>query len=177
MRTEKAVILLFYFVVIVIVLLVAASCNPVKRVLKDPAKVEIVGREWEKSNPCINDTIVQTESDTVTVTETVEVPGYSVVINDTVYKILPGRVQTKTVTIRDTVIKNVTDNRRLNIALDSVNYYKGLSIQRQAQIDEVTGQRDQERKRGNKWVLYFWILVAVAAGSHYLRSKLKLFGL
>lgn len=156
------------------------SCNPtkkaIKRVLADPEAKEQVGREWEKQNPCTNDTITKTESDTVTVTETVEVPGYSEVRNDTTYIYLPGKVVSKTVTIRDTVYNTVTDNRRLKIANDSVAYYKGLSIQRQAQIDELNAELSEAKKSRNKAWLYFWILVAIAAGSHYLRSKLKIFG-
>lgn len=160
-------------------IILLAGCMSIKKatkkVLADPAAKEIVGREWEKSNPCTADTITQTLSDTLINTDTVILPGSTVTINDTVYKFLPGKVITRTVTIRDTFHSYVVDTRRLKLAYDSMRYYYGVMVQRQGQIDELKGEVKHANQSRNKAWLYFWVLLAIAAGSHYLRSKLKLF--
>jgi len=71
----------------------------------------------------------------------------------------------------DTAKIRLSDLRRLNIALDSMNYYKGLSIQNKAKYDAQVIETAEEHKRGNKWILYFWMAVATIIGSHILRSK------
>ena len=150
------------------------GCNSVKQVLKDPAKVDIVGREWEKKNPCNNDTITVSNSDTTILldtlyniyTDTVIVEGATTTIIKQVPKIV-----TKTIKIRDTVNNYVVDNRRLNIALDSVNYYKGLSQQFKAKYEQQITETKEQRARGNKWRFYFILLCVATVLSHYLRSK------
>lgn len=150
------------------------SCNSVKQVLKDPAKVDKVGREWEKRNPCNNDTLTISKTDTIItldtlyniLTDTVIVDGKTTVI----IKRVPELV-TKIIKIRDTVNNYVVDNRRLYIALDSVNWYKGLSQQFKAKFEQQITETKAERKRGNKWFLFFLILCGATAASHYLRSK------
>ena len=150
------------------------GCNSVKQVLKDPAKVDIVGREWEKTNPCVVDSIVTVKSDTTILldtlyniyTDTVIVEGKTTTIIKQVPKIV-----TKTIKIRDTVNNYVVDNRRLNIALDSVNWYKGLTQQFKAKFEQQITETKEQRARGNKWRFYFILLCVATALSHYLRSK------
>jgi GTP1/Obg family GTP-binding protein len=150
------------------------GCNSVKQVLKDPAKVDIVGREWEKKNPCVVDSIVTIKSDTTILldtlyniyTDTVIVEGKTTTIIKQVPKIV-----TKTIKIRDTVNNYVVDNRRLNIALDSVNWYKGLTQQFKAKFEQQITETKEQRARANKWRFYFILLCVAIALSHYLRSK------
>lgn len=49
------------------------------------------------------------------------------------------------------------DTRRLGIAIDSMNYYKGLYTQKTAESGEYKKERNKSR-------LYLWILVAIIAG-------------
>lgn len=150
------------------------SCNPVKQVLKDPEKKDFVGREWEKDNPCVVDSIVTVKSDTLTkldtlyniLTDTIIVDGKE----KTIIKYIP-EIVVKTVTIRDSVKTDKSDLRRLNIALDSVNHYKGLSQQFKAKYEQQITETAAQRARGNKWILYFILLCVATALSHYLRSK------
>jgi hypothetical protein len=150
------------------------GCNSVKQVLKDPAKKEQVGREWEKDNPCNNDTITVSNSDTTILLDTLYNIYYDTVIVEgkttTIIKQVP-QVVTKTIKIRDTVNNYVVDNRRLNIALDSVNYYKGLTQQFKAKFEQQITETKEQRARANKWRFYFILLCVATALSHYLRSK------
>ena len=134
--------------------LLLAGCSAVKQVLKDPAKVEIVGREWEKKNPCANDSFVTFLSDTL-------------IKFDTTYKFKTDTFNqssvdsifiNKTIKIRDTFKVFVNDNRRLNIALDSVNHYKGLAAYNNAQFEAQCNQTKEEKHRANKWMIKFWLL-------------------
>jgi len=148
-------------IVMALILVVAMqSCNSVKRVLSDPAKTETVGREWEKINPCNNDTFVVSKADTTATTDTV----YSTIADTTildgketiVIKKVP-QIITRVVTIRDTIKSFVVDNRRLYIALDSVAYYKEFKGKFEQQILLTTIQHH----RATKWIIFFWLVVAV----------------
>jgi hypothetical protein len=150
------------------------GCNSVKQVLKNPAKKEQVGREWEKDNPCVVDSIVTVKSDTTYLldtlyniyTDTVIVEGKTTTIIKQVPKIVY-----KTIKIRDSVKTDKSDLRRLNIALDSVNWYKGLTQQFKAKFEQQITETKEQRARANKWRFYFILLCVATALSHYLRSK------
>jgi hypothetical protein len=141
----------------------------VNHVLAKPELKEKVGREWEKTNPCANDTITTslTKSDTVitrdtvtnTITEQVTVPGKPII--QTVYKTI-----TNTKVIHDSikVYNSVVDTRRARIAEDSANFYRGVIIQKEGQIvawkDEFKDMRGVKRK----WQWFSIILLIIIAG-------------
>jgi hypothetical protein len=103
-----------------ILLLALASCIGIKKatdkVMKDPAAKEKVGREWEKENPCVNDTV--TSVDTAYQLLFTEGAPDTVYVGDTVK-----------ITKRDTVkqrvevitTKTVEDTRRLRLARDTIS--------------------------------------------------------
>jgi hypothetical protein len=139
---------------LLIICLLLAGCSAVKKVLKDPAKVEIVGREWEKKNPCVNDSFVTLLSDTL-------------IKFDTTYKFKTDTFNqssvdsifiNKTIKIRDTFKVFVNDNRRLNIALDSINHYKGLATYYNAQFEQQINETKVQKQLKNKWMIKFWLL-------------------
>jgi hypothetical protein len=174
MSSKEKSILLFRFLVGGMLAGIFFSCNSVKQVLKDPAKVDIVGREWEKKNPCNNDTITVSNSDTTILLDTLYNIYYDTIFVDgktvTIVKQVP-QIVTKTVKIRDTVDNYIVDNRRLYIALDSVNWYKGLTQQFKAKFEQQITETKEQRARANKWRFYFILLCVATALSHYLRSK------
>ena len=157
------------------------SCNPVKQVLKDDAKLEKVGREWEKKNPCVNDTIIKTKSDTTIVldtlyniiTDTIREAGKEIII----IKKEPVRVE-KTLHIHDTVTNTVVDNRILGIALDSVNYFKGKAQYYKSQFDEQKKATAQAEKEKRRWKFKFWMLfiipVVLIVGYKLLKARFTL---
>jgi hypothetical protein len=138
----------------------------VKKVLEDPASKEKVGREWEKENPCANDsvqvfiagdTLLTTDTITNTITETVEVPGKSRV--NTVYKTI-----TNTRTIHDSIRVTVVDIRRARIAEDSANFYRGVIIQKEGQISASEKDYKSMRSSKRKWQWFSIILLIIIAG-------------
>jgi len=93
------------------------SCNPVKQVLKDKAKLDKVAEVVIESGYCANDTIIQTKSDTLITYDTLY--EHTEVIN-TLYKTDTLKIPftkkiTKTITIRDTIQKVVVDNARIKL--------------------------------------------------------------
>lgn len=46
------------YLIILLVIIISSSCNPVKKVLNDNKKFEIVAREVVKRGYCVNDTVV-----------------------------------------------------------------------------------------------------------------------
>lgn len=156
---------------IVILCLILAGCSSVKRVLKDPAKVEIVGREWEKKNPCTTDSFVKFISDTLVQVDTTIKYKFDTINNLQILKSIDTVLIKKTIRIKDTAKIYITDTRRLNIALDSINHYKGLSAYYKAQFEEQTAQTKQQKYRGNWWMIRFWLLFLAMLGLFYLYKK------
>ena len=58
MKKEEIKLLLTFLVLLALIIITGMSCNPVKRVLKDNKKFEIVAKEVVKRGYCINDTII-----------------------------------------------------------------------------------------------------------------------
>lgn len=156
---------------------VFAGCNSVKRVLKDDAKREKVGREWEKKNPCINDTVKLVKSDTIVTVDTVyNIVTDSIIVDGkttTIITKVPYSV-TKTIRIKDTINNYIVDNRRLNIALDSLAHYKNQLAFTKLLLEEQFKKTEEEKSRGDKWLTYFIILSILTVATHILRSKFKL---
>lgn len=102
---------------ILIIILILCSCNPVKQVLRDREKFDIVAKEIIKSGICVNDTVILSKSDTTTLVDTVN--NYFIdteIRNDTVFQTrVENKLVVKKVIIRDTIRKVVTDNARVNL--------------------------------------------------------------
>lgn len=148
-------------ILIVIALISVIACNSVKRVLKDKDKIEIVGREWEKVNPCVTDSFVSFISDTLIKIDTAYKYKLDTINSLQVIETVDTVFVNKVIRIKDTTKIRVTDLRRLNIALDSVNHYKGLTAYYKVQFNEQTAETKVQKSRGDKWKLYFWLLLII----------------
>jgi hypothetical protein len=149
---------------LLVICLLIAGCSAVKRVLKDPAKVEVVGREWEKKNPCVNDSFVAILSDTLIKFDTTYKFKFDTINKVDIVKVIDTVLINKTIKIRDTFKVFINDNRRLNIALDSVNHYKGKTAYYKVQLEEQTAQTKEQKYLKNKWMLKFWLLLLLMIG-------------
>ena len=140
-----------------LVLLCFSSCNPVKQVLKDKAKLDKVAEVVIRSGYCANDTSIIVKSDTLVQTDTITNTEMEVIVkDDTVFKtIFKDRVVKKTLTIRDTIQKIVLDNARIN-ALQSDN--RVLSMQ-------LEDSKHESRKR------LHWLLIALLVIIGYIFLK------
>ena len=158
---------------ILILCLLVAGCSAVKRVLKDPAKVEVVGREWEKKNPCVNDSFVQIVSDTLIKFDTTYKYKFDTISNIEIVKKVDSIFINKTIKIKDTFKVFINDNRRLNIAFDSVNHYKGLTAYYKVQFEEQTAQTKEQKHLKNKWIFRFWFLLIIIIAMYLLYLYVK----
>jgi hypothetical protein len=117
----------------VLILLIFVSCNPVRQVLKDPVKFEVVADEMIKRGYCLNDTIYQHSSDTIEVHDTTNmVLVDTTVINDTTY-LWETKFQTitKVRTIRDSIKSVVIDSAQVMVLrkqLASANVLKEAAV-------------------------------------------------
>jgi hypothetical protein len=148
-------------ILIVIALISVVACNAVKRVLKDKDKIEIVGREWEKTNGCTTDSFVSFISDTLIKIDTAYKYKLDTINSLQVIETVDTVFVNKVIRIKDTTKIRVTDLRRLNIALDSVSHYKGLTAYYKVQFNEQTAETKVQKNRGDKWKLYFWLLLII----------------
>lgn len=165
--------------------LLLASCNPVKKVLRDPAKTEVVGREWEKKNPCVNTVsqIIQGKEillhDTLTSDSLIQALNVQIdsLISTRCTEIVSGdRSKLKRdieAKLRkeckpehyyrvDTFFK--IDNRRLNILNDSLNFYRGIKQELKTQLKE-------QKKKTTKWRIFCLVLAAVIIIHCYLKIR------
>jgi hypothetical protein len=63
-----------YLLVVLGLTILTSSCSPIKRVLKDPKKTQVMADEIIRRGFCVNDTIIQTSTDTVIIDSIVYVP-------------------------------------------------------------------------------------------------------
>lgn len=161
-------------------LLSVAGCSSIEKatnkVLANPGAKEKVGREWEKANPCSNDTIIRVKRDTTETRDTSYLPGTVTTVNDTVFVQGGERVITRTITMHDTVRSFITDTRRLYIAEDSVRQYRVWLDTEKAETTRLNAEHNQIgamlKYAGlallKKW--WFWLLIAAGAGLLYLNK-------
>jgi hypothetical protein len=124
----------------VLILLVFVSCNPVKLVLKDPVKFEVVADEMIKRGYCLNDTVYQHSSDTLEVHDTTTmVLVDTTVINDTTY-LWETKFQTitKVRTIRDSIKAVVIDSAQVMVLRKQL---AAANVLKEAAVKDMKGLR------------------------------------
>jgi len=109
--------MLIAFISIIILLIIFGSCNPVKQVLGDNKKFEVVAAEVIKRGYCLNDTIYKNKTDTLEVHDTTTfVYVDTAVINDTTYLWeTKFHTITKVRIIRDSVKLVIVDSARIKV--------------------------------------------------------------
>ena len=118
-----------------LLLLGVISCNPVKQVLSDKAKLDQVAKEVVKMGYCANDTTIVVKSDTLIEMDTLTIideKPFIEIINDTVYvtKWKTNNI-TKTLTIHDTIKVVVVDNARVKLFQEEVKQWESKYIKQQ----------------------------------------------
>lgn len=103
--------------ILFVLLLWLVSCNPVKQVINDKAKLDKVAEEVIRQGYCANDTTIIVKSDTIVKTDSlIEIYSDTTIVNDTAYVTLwETKNFYKTLTIHDTVRSVVVDNSRVKI--------------------------------------------------------------
>jgi hypothetical protein len=138
-------------------LILSLGCNTIRKaerkVLNNLESSERVFRELEKTRPCVNDTTLITKYDTTLLIDTItNYTRDTITIDGKEYITIFEEPKTivKTVKVHEVKTGYIIDTRRLNLAIDSVRYYKV-----NAQINKETS---------NKWMWKFWGLLGVLIG-------------
>lgn len=170
-----------------LLLIILPACNPVKQVLKDKKKLDIVAIEVIRQGYCVNDTVVETRIDTlyqsdssavnyIKVTQPIDTTfadGAQLVIDSSGHVTVscPVKVQyktvTKTETIRDKSLENIL---KKDIAkLDSIKKDLEFTVRERNILIEETQQ--QLKKSERKFKLFLFALFAVVAAGAYLKVR------
>ena len=163
------------------------ACNPVKQVLKDKKKLDVVAIEVIRQGYCVNDTVVETRIDTlyqsdssavnyIKVTQPIDTTfadGAQLVIDSSGHVTVscPVKVQyktvTKTETIRDKSLENIL---KKDIAkLDSIKQDLEFTVRERNILIEETQQ--QLKKSERKFKLFLFALFVVVAAGAYLKVR------
>ena len=128
---------------VLLALLILSSCNPIKKVLNDPAKFAVIKDTVLARGYCVNDTSFVYISDTLEVTDTLyEVMTDTLVINDSlVFWDTKYKTILKTRTIRDSIKSFIVDSARVMVLR------KELNIER---------EKAKENKSWRK--MFFWAI-------------------
>jgi len=167
--------------------IILPACNPVKQVLKDKKKLDIVAIEVIRQGYCINDTVVETRIDTLYQSDSSAINSITLYKEiDTIFTdgttlridsagILsigcPVKVQyktvTKTETIRDKSLENIL---KKDIAkLDSIKQDLEFTVRERNILIEETQQKLKQSER--KFKLFLFALFAVVAAGAYLKVR------
>lgn len=113
-------------IVLIITAIVAFSCNPVKQIMRDQAKFNLIKDEVVRQGLCANDTTIITASDTlIQYDTTIQKETDILTIGDTVYVTKwQTRDIVKKLTIRDTIKSVVVDNARIQVLQADFNKMK-----------------------------------------------------
>lgn len=170
-----------------LLLIILPACNPVKQVLKDKSKLDIVAIEVIRQGYCVNDTVVETRIDTlyqsdssavnyIKVTQSIDTTfadGAQLVIDSSGHVTVscPVKIQyrtvTKTETIRDRSLENIL---KKDIAkLDSIKQDLEFTVRERNILIEETQQ--QLKKSERKFKLFLFALFAVVAAGAYLKVR------
>lgn len=140
-------------------LILLIGCNPVKQVLRDKAKLDIVAEQVVRMGYCANDTITVTKSDTLVTIDTLveeRVDVYST--NDTVYlEKIKIKYVNKNTLIRDTIKSVVVDMAQIRLL-------KG-------DITNLNGRLADAEKKANKYLGWLIFLILCISFVLYLRYK------
>lgn len=119
---------LIAFVGIILLLILFGSCNPVKQVLGDNKKFEVVAAEVIKRGYCECDTLYKFKTDTLEVHDTTTfVYVDTTVINDTTYLWeTKYHTITKVRTIRDSVKLVLVDSARIKVLTKELSDAKSM---------------------------------------------------
>lgn len=168
-------------------MIILPACNPVKQVLKDKKKLDIVAIEVIRQGYCVNDTVVETRVDTLYQSDSSAVNSITLYKEiDTIFTdgttlridsagILsigcPVKVQyktvTKTETIRDKSLENIL---KKDIAkLDSIKQDLEFTVRERNLLIEETQQKLKQSER--KFKLFLFALFAVVAAGAYLKVR------
>jgi hypothetical protein len=125
------------------------SCNPVKQVLKDKSKFDVVAAEVVRQGYCANDTTIIVKSDTIVVVDSlIEIITDTTFVNDTAY-ITNWETKNfyKTLTIHDTLRSVIVDNARVN--------------QLQADVSKISKESEEHKQKATHRLYWFIIACAV----------------
>ena len=108
---------------VLLALLILSSCNPIKKVLNDPAKFAVIKDTVLARGYCVNDTSYIYISDTLETVDTMyNVLTDTLVINDSVvFWDVKYKTILKTRTIRDSIISVVVDSARVMVLKKELN--------------------------------------------------------
>jgi hypothetical protein len=154
------------------------SCSTQAKIEKAKQRVElnedafaVVGSDWLKLNPCLNDSTINYVSDTL-------------VVGDTIYSFYPSRVKVNDTLVqmevyRDTILKQVNktwvihdsvkvvavDKRQLAIMQDSVKKYNTLYYQQIA----LTGNEKELKKDYMFWLIGVSVALAASIALRFIK--------
>jgi hypothetical protein len=156
-KLSEEVELLVAFAGVILLMLIFSSCNPVKKVLKDPYKFAIVKDTVIKRGYCKCDTSFVYITDTLETTDTLyEVLVDTLVINDSlVFWDVKYKTIQRTITIRDSIKSTVVDSSMAAVLR------KELSIER------------EKNKENKSWKKMFFYAIGGAVAFFLLLFKLK----
>jgi hypothetical protein len=148
---NKTKLLVLYITILVI--LIATACNPIRkaenRVLNNREASKRVFNTLALENPCANDTIILTLSDTTILQDTI-FDYKRDTINNVITLTEQGKTIVKTIKVKDIKTAYVQDMRMIGILSDSVSFYKVLY------------QSEYKYKKQAESRL-FWLIIIIAA--------------
>lgn len=149
--------LLIAFSSLILLVLFFASCNPVKKILKDPYKFEVVKDSVIKRGYCKCDTSFIYITDTLEVTDTLyDVIVDTLVINDSiVFWDVKYKTIKKTITIRDSIKSTVVDSSMVGV------------IRKELWLEK------EKNKENKSWKKMFLLSVGASVVFFLLLFKLK----
>lgn len=172
-----------------LIILILASCNPVKRVMKDPKKFDVVAKEVLRRGYCVNDTVViEKVKDSIVYLDTPSITIQTVDCKDIDTTIGRSRIQLRsgvlTVKCTDSIVyrtkvitNNIRDKSKEAVLLSDIKDRDDEIKSLKDQIKTLNIEKRELKVGGSTWRNRFILLLAgtvvLLAGSKILKLYLS----
>lgn len=173
-KKNNLIVLITAYLLAVLFLAMLASCNPVKKVLRNPAMYEKVKNRVILNGECVNDTLIVSKSDTLITFDTLYSLDFKTDTFNIDHEVVKLKTVTKTIKIRDTIRQVITDNSRIDILNDMLNKCNDGQLQLSHELDAKNIEFEDMQANRNRWRFRFFLLALAIAVYLFRKPILKL---
>lgn len=156
------------------IILALIACNPVKLVMKDPKKFNIIKDSVLRSGACLSDTVI-VETFVEGQDSIIKVPcdDFSGETKDSIKVFVKDSVL-KYVTIRKVVTNIVRDRSYEDLLKKDMEKRDSIIASFKGSYDKLNEQYKYQRVNTKRWMLSFWLLLIVSLVIIFRKQIIKL---
>jgi hypothetical protein len=159
------------------------SCNPVKKVMRDPVRFDVVAKEVIRRGYCKADTVVQVIDSVIyrdsVIIEMVPCADFDTIIGSSRISVSSGVLTYKPTEIKQTIIKKIRDLSAEQVLRSDVAFRDSIINIGEKSILNLQITNREQKDETRKWKWRFWgligAIVLIVVGKITLKNYLNRF--